>query len=203
MTTAERESSHNGFEPRLSGMADIEAGSALSLFPAETPPPEARASQETASAHEGAPPKTEEQSPATDDADVRKRRTSGWLVSWTIVVLVMGAVPLAFAGTLVIAALPFGFIWLVYTGLIQPVLHTEQTLIVLTPSVRLMLFGAWLLMMAAGSFALIRGASALRGRPGFPGTDSVVWALITSLASVLVAFGLSSWVVNWLIRFVP
>lgn len=203
MTTGERESSHGDFEPPLSGAADIEAGSALSLFQSEAPSPEVQSSHETASAGEEAPPETEEQSPAADDADVRKRRESGWLASWTIVVLVVIAVPLSFAATLVIAALPFVFIWLVYTGLIQPVLRTEQTLIVLNPAVRATLFAAWLFMVAAGSVALIRGWSALRGRAGFPGTDSVVLALISSVVSVLVAFGLSSWLVNWLLRLVP
>lgn len=203
MTTGERESSHDGFDSQLSGAADIEAGSALSLFQSEAPPPEVQSCHETASSGKEAPPETEEQSPATGDADVRKRRESGWLASWTIVVLVVIAAPLAFAATLVIAALPFGFIWLVYTGLIQPIFRTERTLIVLNPAVRAMLFAAWLFMVAAGSFALTRGWSVLRGRAGFPGTESVVLALISSVVSVLVAFGLSSWVVNWLLRLVP
>ena len=181
MTTGGRESSHGGFEPQLSGTADIEAGSALSLFQSEATLPEEQSSHETASAGEEAPPETEGRSPATDDADVRKRRGSGWLASWVIVVLVVVAVPLAFAATLVIAALPFGFIWLVYTGLIQPVLRTEQTLIVLNPAARAMLFAAWLFMVAVGSFGLIRGWSLLQGRAGLPGTDSVVLALISSV----------------------
>ena len=98
--------------------------------------------------------------------------------------------------------MPFGFIWFVYTGLIQPVIDTEAAVIVLNPVPRLMVFAAWLFMMGAGAVALIRVSDAIRGRVGFAGTDSVVWALAASVSSALVAFGLSSWVVNWLLHFV-
>ena len=65
-----------------------------------------------------------------------------------------------------------------------------------------MMFGAWLAMMGAGAVALIRGWDAVRDQSGLGGTDSVVWAVVTSVSSVLIAFGLSSWVVHWLLRFV-
>ena len=137
-----------------------------------------------------------------EDSDARRGTKPRWFVGWLIIALIVIAIPVALAITLLAVAMPFRFVWLVYTGLIQPVIHTEAAVIVLNPVPRLMLFAAWLFMMGSGAVALIRGWDAVRGRTGFAGTDSGVWALATSVSSALIAFGLSSWVVNWLLRFV-
>ena len=180
-----------------------QVGSALDIFPAED------------ALFEGRFPETidsesvDDRSPASngppgeiEDSDARKRAKPSRPVGWLIVALIVSAIPMAIAITLLAVAMPFGFFWLVYTGLIQPVIRTEAAVIVLNPVPRLMVFAAWLFMMGAGAVALIRGWDAVRGRVGFAGTDSVVWALAASVSSALIALGLSSWVVNWLLRFV-
>ena len=64
------------------------------------------------------------------------------------------------------------------------------------------MFAAWLSMMGAGAVALIRGSDVVRGRIGFVPSDTVMWAVATSVSSVLIAFGLTSWAVRWLLHFV-
>jgi len=109
------------------------------------------------------------------------------LVSWLIVALVLIAIPLAVAATLLTAALPLGLLWLANAGLLQPILRTEEALIGLSVAPRMMLFACWLFMVAAGAVALTRGWGILRGWSGIRGTDSVVWGLLTSVSSVLIA----------------
>ena len=178
-------------------------GSALDLFPPEDTRSEAHCVETVgSSSDDDRSPSSEGPRPGIDDADARKGLAHRWLVGWTIGAFIVLAIPAALGITLLAVATPFGFVWLVYTGLIQPVLRTEAAVIVLDPVPRLLMFAVWLSMMGAGSVALIRGWDALRGRSGFVGTDSVVWALATTVFSVLVAFGLSSWVVYWLLRLV-
>ena len=143
----------------------------------------------------------EEHSAVVDDGVAGKSAKPGWLVSWIVIALIVVAIPAALVLTIVAVAMPFGLGWLVYAGLIQPVMRTEAAVIVLNPLPRLMIFAAWLSMMSVGAIALIRGWDAVRGRIGFVRTDSVMWAVVTSVSSALIAFGLTSWVVRWLLAF--
>lgn len=190
------------FRARVSAHHTGQVDSALDIFPAEDALCEPQLLETVASQS------VDDRSPTSDDpteidvSHARREAKPRWFVGWLIVALIVIAIPLALAITLLAVAMPFGFVWFVYTGLIQPALDTEAAVIVLNPVPRLMVFAAWLFMMGAGAVALTRVSDTVRGRVGFAATDSVVWALATSVSSALIAFGLSSWVVNWLLHFV-
>ena len=181
-----------------------QVGSALDIFPAEEELFEAEPCLETvdSTSRDDRVPTGEGRPAQIDDTDERNRARPQWFVSWLIVALIVIAIPVAVVITLLAVAMPFGLVWLLYAGLIQPVIRTEAAVIVLNPVPRMMLFTAWLFLMGVGAVALIRVLDIIRSHTGLGGTDSVIWAVATSVSSVLMAFGLSSWVVDWLLRFV-
>ena len=109
-----------------------EVGSALDMFPAEDALFEADPFLDTVGSDSGDDrfPADEGRRAEINDGDAGKGTKPHWLVSWLIVAILLSAIPVAFAITLLAMAVPFVFIWLVYMGLIQPFIRTEASVIV-------------------------------------------------------------------------